>query len=53
MNGMSMNKNRSLKVNVHNPNVRLFIGGVDKRKGEEQIMQALNGQLGTRHCLLL
>ena len=41
-----MMRGRVLKVNVHNPNTRLFIGGIDKTKTKEQIMQAIGLHTG-------
>lgn len=46
-----MNRNRVLKVNVHNPNVRLFVGGVDKNRNKDQIMEALSQLTGMSVCM--
>lgn len=41
-----MGRNRTLKVNVHNPNTRLFVGGVDKSKDKDQIITAVGQHTG-------
>ena len=41
-----MGRNRTLKVNIHDPNTRLFVGGIDKTKGKEQIVAAISQQTG-------
>jgi len=43
LNGKAMGRSRFLKVNVHNPNTRLFVGGVDKSKSKEIIFQTISG----------
>jgi len=41
-----MGAGRTLKVNIHRPILRLFVGGVDKKRDKDEVMAAFSSLTG-------